>query len=210
MLALAVLSLTGRPRLEMLWRAPVSPCPSCRSPFPLPLPRSAFQVKTLTGKEIEIDIEPTDTVQRIKERVEEKEGIPPVQQRWVQRCCCLWGWWGHRGLLVRGWWVLVELHACTPIAPIAFATQVADCSLHLTDPVAARPCRQADLCGQGHERRQDGQGLQHRGAGGMKGVGGMKGLVVKCVPKRSLGDVATCTVQTQICIEACCAHATLH
>ena len=42
------------------------------------------QVKTLTGKEIEIDIEPTDTVQRIKERVEEKEGIPPVQQRCVR------------------------------------------------------------------------------------------------------------------------------
>ena len=40
-----------------------------------------LQVKTLTGKEIEIDIELTDTVERIKERVEEKEGIPPVQQR---------------------------------------------------------------------------------------------------------------------------------
>lgn len=39
------------------------------------------QVKTLTGKEIEIDIEPSDTIERIKERVEEKEGIPPVQQR---------------------------------------------------------------------------------------------------------------------------------
>jgi len=42
-----------------------------------------IKVKTLTGKEIEIDIEPSDTVERIKERVEEKEGIPPVQQRWV-------------------------------------------------------------------------------------------------------------------------------
>ncbi|EFN58480.1 hypothetical protein CHLNCDRAFT_48528 [Chlorella variabilis] len=42
-----------------------------------------IKVKTLTGKEIEIDIEPTDTVQRIKERVEEKEGIPPVQQRLI-------------------------------------------------------------------------------------------------------------------------------
>ena len=41
---------------------------------------SPSQVKTLTGKEIEIDIEPTDTVNRIKERVEEKEGIPPIQQ----------------------------------------------------------------------------------------------------------------------------------
>ena len=39
-------------------------------------------MKTLTGKEIEIDIELTDTVERIKERVEEKEGIPPVQQRY--------------------------------------------------------------------------------------------------------------------------------
>jgi len=40
-----------------------------------------IKVKTLTGKEIEIDIEPNDTIERIKERVEEKEGIPPIQQR---------------------------------------------------------------------------------------------------------------------------------
>ncbi|XP_023233410.1 NEDD8 isoform X1 [Centruroides sculpturatus] len=39
--------------------------------------------ETLTGKEIEIDIEPTDRVERIKERVEEKEGIPPAQQRLI-------------------------------------------------------------------------------------------------------------------------------
>ncbi|KIY97528.1 NEDD8-like protein RUB1 [Monoraphidium neglectum] len=42
-----------------------------------------IKVKTLTGKEIEIDIEPSDTIERIKERVEEKEGIPPVQQRLI-------------------------------------------------------------------------------------------------------------------------------
>jgi len=42
-----------------------------------------IKVKTLTGKEIEVDIEPTDTIERIKERVEEKEGIPPVQQRLI-------------------------------------------------------------------------------------------------------------------------------
>jgi hypothetical protein len=35
-----------------------------------------IKVKTLTGKEIEIDIEPTDSV-------EEQEGIPPVQQRLI-------------------------------------------------------------------------------------------------------------------------------
>jgi ubiquitin-like protein Nedd8 len=42
-----------------------------------------IKVKTLTGKEIEIDIEPNDLVSRIKERVEEKEGIPPAQQRLI-------------------------------------------------------------------------------------------------------------------------------
>jgi ubiquitin-like protein Nedd8 len=42
-----------------------------------------IKVKTLTGKEIEIDIEPGDSIERIKERLEEKEGIPPVQQRYV-------------------------------------------------------------------------------------------------------------------------------
>jgi ubiquitin-like protein Nedd8 len=42
-----------------------------------------IKVKTLTGKEIEIDIDPTDKIERIKERVEEKEGIPPPQQRLI-------------------------------------------------------------------------------------------------------------------------------
>ncbi len=62
-----------------MWQLPKST--SHRS---TPPPRSGgmmIKVKTLTGKEIEIDIEPSDTIERIKERVEEKEGIPPVQQR---------------------------------------------------------------------------------------------------------------------------------
>ncbi|EMF12986.1 ubiquitin-domain-containing protein [Sphaerulina musiva SO2202] len=42
-----------------------------------------IKVRTLTGKEIELDIEPDYKVQKIKERVEEKEGIPPVQQRLI-------------------------------------------------------------------------------------------------------------------------------
>ncbi|KAF1755440.1 hypothetical protein GCK72_022009 [Caenorhabditis remanei] len=41
------------------------------------------KVKTLTGKEIELDIEGNDRVERIKEKVEEKEGIPPPQQRLI-------------------------------------------------------------------------------------------------------------------------------
>ncbi len=37
----------------------------------------------LIASEIELDIEQTDKIQRIKERVEEKEGIPPAQQRLI-------------------------------------------------------------------------------------------------------------------------------
>ncbi|KAL8342278.1 hypothetical protein RB601_005051 [Gaeumannomyces tritici] len=39
-----------------------------------------IKVRTLTGKEIELDIE---SEYKIKEKVEEKEGIPPVQQRLI-------------------------------------------------------------------------------------------------------------------------------
>ena len=34
-------------------------------------------------KSLEVDIEPIDIINHIKERVEEKEGIPHVQQRFV-------------------------------------------------------------------------------------------------------------------------------
>lgn len=40
-------------------------------------------VKTLIGKEIQLDVEPDDKVYSIKEQVEEKEGIPPEQQRLI-------------------------------------------------------------------------------------------------------------------------------
>lgn len=42
-----------------------------------------IKVRTLTGKEIELDIEHDTKVAHIKEKVEEKEGIPPVQQRLI-------------------------------------------------------------------------------------------------------------------------------
>lgn len=41
------------------------------------------RVRTLTGKEIELDVEPDSKVSQIKEKVEEKEGIPPAQQRLI-------------------------------------------------------------------------------------------------------------------------------
>ncbi|KAM5559151.1 hypothetical protein ABKV19_020678 [Rosa sericea] len=59
-----------------------------------------IKVKTLTGKEIEIDIEPTDTIDRIKERVEEKEEIPLVQQRVTERGLMVLAFAAQRKLLL--------------------------------------------------------------------------------------------------------------
>ena len=42
-----------------------------------------IQLKTISGKTITLDVEPSETVESLKTKIYEKEGVPPEEQRLI-------------------------------------------------------------------------------------------------------------------------------